>query len=112
MDAQTETKAPPERTAFSITEFCFRNGISPTLYHKLKNAGHGPDEMRLNTVIRITLASERRWQEARTNPHGTEAAAQASARTIASERGRKAGKLAVQSPRHVGNVKRATRARG
>jgi hypothetical protein len=63
--------------------------------------------MRLNTVIRISLESERKWQKARSNPRGAEAQAKPAAEAKASERGRKAGELAVESPRHVANLKRA-----
>lgn len=112
MDVQTATiTATPERVAFSIQEFCVRNGISLTLYHKLKHAGFGPKEMRLNTLVRISLDAEREWQEARSNPSGAEATAKAAAEAQASERGRKASKKALKSPRHVANVKRAARAR-
>jgi hypothetical protein len=104
-----ETNSRPERTAFSIQEFCARNTISLSTFHKLKKMGLGPREMRLNTVVRISLDSEREWQEARSNPRGAEATAKAAAEKIATDRGRKAGRLSVQSPRHTANVKRAAR---
>ena len=113
MDTQTnstELSSKPERTAFSIAEFCFRNDVSLSTYHKLKRLNLGPKEMRLNTVVRISLDSEREWQEARSNPHGAEAAAKEAAEKIATARGRKAGQLSVKSPRHTANVKRAARA--
>ena len=107
MDTQVATvAAPQDRVAFSIQEFCFRNGISLTTYHKLKGAGFGPKEMRLNTVIRISLDSEREWQEARSNPRGAEARLKAVAEARASARGRKAAKRALESEHHVANVKR------
>ena len=106
----TEPTGKPERVSFSIADFCYRNDISLSTYHKLKHSGFGPREMRLGTVIRITLDAERKWQEARSNPRGAEAEAKAAAQEIASARGRKAGQLAVQSPRHVANIKRAARA--
>jgi hypothetical protein len=107
----TPVVAQLERAAFSIQEFCARNRISLTTFHKLKNAGLGPKEMRLNTVIRISLDAERDWQEARSNPRGAEAQAKAAAQARASARGRKAAKLALESPLHVVNVKRARRER-
>jgi hypothetical protein len=113
VDTQTNSTEPtgkPERVSFSIADFCYRNDISLSTYHKLKHSGLGPKEMRLGTVIRITLDAERKWQEARSNPRGAEAEAKAAAQEIASARGRKAGQLAVQSPRHTANVKRAARA--
>jgi hypothetical protein len=59
-----QTDAPPGRVAFSIAEFCRRNGLSLNTYHKLKHAGLGPREMRLSKkMIRIPLSSERQWRE-------------------------------------------------
>jgi hypothetical protein len=112
VDTQTNSTEPtgkPERVSFSIADFCYRNDISLSTYHKMKRLNLGPREMRLNTVVRITLDSERKWQEARSNPRGAEAEAKAAAQEIASARGRRAGQLAVQSPRHVANIKRAAR---
>ena len=36
-----------ERVAFTVPEFCFRNGISRPTYHRLRAQGRGPVEMRL-----------------------------------------------------------------
>ena len=53
----------PERVAFPISEFCFRNGISRVAYHRLRTEGRGPVEMRIGlNLIRITTESERAWQ--------------------------------------------------
>lgn len=110
---QTNTTGPsgkPERVSFSIADFCYRNDISLSTYHRLKRSGLGPKEMRLGTVVRITIDAERKWQEARSNPRGAEAEDNAATQEMTSARGRKAGQLAVQSPRHVANIKRAARA--
>jgi hypothetical protein len=90
----------PERVAFSIQEFCWRNDISPPTYHKLKNAGLGPDEMRFGNVIRITTKAESKWQRARTYPKGDEAKAKARSEAVTVARGKNAGKLSAASPRH------------
>jgi hypothetical protein len=113
VESQIETTAPTklERVAFSIAEFCFRNDISLSTYHKLRHAGLGPQEMRFNTVVRISRDAESKWQKARTNPRGAEAAAVIAAQARGVERGRTAAKLAVRSPRHQSNIKRK-RARG
>lgn len=96
-----------ERVAFSIQEFCWRNTISLPTYHKLKRAGLGPDEMRFGNVIRVTAEAELKWQRARTNPKGDEARATAAAAAATVARGRRAGKLAAQSERHVSKRKSA-----
>lgn len=93
-----------ERVAFSIQEFCWRNDISPPTYHKLKNAGLGPDEMRIGNVIRITTEAELKWQRARTYPTGQEAEAKARSKAMTVARGKKAGKLSAKSPRHISKM--------
>jgi hypothetical protein len=47
----------------TIDEFCRDNRISRSFYYKMRNAGIGPDEMRFNTIVRITREAERRWQQ-------------------------------------------------
>jgi hypothetical protein len=85
----------------SIATFCARNGIGLTLYHRLKNEGRGPREMRLGRTIRITLEAERDWQREREWPSDAEA------RLIAREHkarvglSRRAGKIAAASPKHI-----------
>jgi hypothetical protein len=99
------------RQAFTIAEFCVRNCISPPTYHKLKNAGLGPDEMRIGNLIRITLEAELAWQRARTNPQGAELKARERAEAVAVARGRNAGRLAAASSKHVSKTGRRTAAR-
>jgi hypothetical protein len=92
---------PLEPQAFSIGEFCARNRISLSTFHKLKNQGRGPRLMCLGRAIRISIEAEREWRAQREQPDMHEAAGiarQAEARAAA---GRRAGKLAVASPRHV-----------
>jgi hypothetical protein len=52
-------------------------------------------------VVRISLESELKWQRSLTHPKGDGAKAKARAEAKASARGRKAGRLVAQSPRHV-----------
>jgi hypothetical protein len=65
---RSRAKAPPntERVAFSITEFCRRNGISEGAYRLLREAGKGPREMRPSGVphgaVLVSLAAEAAWQ--------------------------------------------------
>lgn len=110
MKSEIKTAAPPrqpERVAFPINEFCWRNAIGPGTYHKMKRLGLGPDEMRFNNVVRITVEAERRWQRARTHPQGAEARAKTAAEAKAKARGKNAGKLSAQSPRHVSKRKQS-----
>ena len=96
---ETSSLAAPQ--TLSIATFCARNGIGLTLYHRLKNEGRGPREMRLGRTIRITLDAERDWQREREFPSDAEA------RLIAREQkarvglARRAGKIAAASPKHV-----------
>jgi hypothetical protein len=76
-------KTVPERSAFTISEFCARNHITKPTYYKMRAVGLGPDEMRIDDIVRITVAAEARWQRARENPKGKEAeAVRASAKRL------------------------------
>ena len=98
-DVSADPLATPQ--TLSIATFCARNGIGLTLYHRLKNDGRGPREMRLGRTIRITLDAERDWRLEREFPSSAEA------RLIAREEkarvglARRAGKIAAASPKHV-----------
>jgi len=89
------------RTAFSPEEFCRRNGISMATFFKLRDAGRAPQLMYLGRIIRISAAAERQWQIQRENPAPKEAAEIARARKLRQRMGRKAGRAAAASPRHV-----------
>jgi hypothetical protein len=94
-----------EPQAFSIAEFCARNRISPSTFHKLKNQGRGPRLMFLGRAIRISIEAERDWRAAREQPLGAEAdetSREARARSLA---GQRAGKLAALSARHISKRK-------
>src|SRR4029079_11103948 len=62
-----------EPQAFSIAEFCARNRISLSTFHKLKNQGRGPRLMCLGRAIRISIEAERDWRAEREAPLGLEA---------------------------------------
>jgi hypothetical protein len=107
---EAESQPPPspiERVAFTIAEFCERNHISPSTYHKNKRALRGPAEMRDGRLVRITRESELAWQRQLTHPEGAEAKARTRDEAATKERGRHAGRLAAQSPRHVSKRKRS-----
>jgi hypothetical protein len=94
-----EPRAEPQ--AFTIAEFCVRNSIGLSTFHKLKNQGRGPRMMFLGRAIRIGIEAERDWRAEREQPEGAEArlvAKETAARVAA---GRRAGSLAAASPRHV-----------
>jgi hypothetical protein len=59
-----EVRAAPT-AVFSRPSFCVAHGISEALYHKLKNEGLGPDEMRLGSRVFITFESAARWRAER-----------------------------------------------
>ena len=86
---------PPERAAYTVPEFCFRNRISRPTYVRLRIEGRGPAEMRVGiNLIRITAEAEREWQLLMQEPQ-PEIEARATARAV------KAGDAAVKSDRHV-----------
>jgi hypothetical protein len=84
-----------ERIAFTIPEFCFRNSISRPTYHRLRDEGRGPVEMRIGlNLIRITVAAERDWQRAMQEPR-------ADLEALNTERAVRAGVAGAKSDRHV-----------
>jgi hypothetical protein len=60
---------PPERAAFSIIEFCRRNGISRSMFYKMRRLNIGSRVMSVGVRQLITDVAERDWQ------HDREAAA-------------------------------------
>jgi len=63
----TRTGVPrAEPTAvYSRASFCKAHGLSESFYHKLKNEGLGPDELRLGSKVLITHEAAARWRAAR-----------------------------------------------
>jgi predicted DNA-binding transcriptional regulator AlpA len=53
------------RAAFSISEFCMRNGISYGTFYNLRRRGEGPREMKIGTRRLISVAAEAAWQTER-----------------------------------------------
>lgn len=99
-------KVEVEPQAFSIAEFCARNKISETLYHKLKSQGRGPRTMELGRAIRITAQAERDWQNARENPQGAEAKLVASQAAKRRRECKRLGALSAGSPRHFSKTRK------
>jgi predicted DNA-binding transcriptional regulator AlpA len=96
-----------ERAAFTIAEFCRRNGISEPTYFKLRDLGRGPKEMRLGAAVRISSAAESAWQRARENPKGEEAEAVRKAQDDLRKRSHAAASRSIESPRHISTRRRA-----
>ena len=84
-----------ERVAYTVPEFCFRNGISRPTYHRLRAQGRGPVEMRLGlNKILITADAERDWHRCMQEPRQD-----LEIRTA--ERAVMAGAAAVKSDKHI-----------
>ena len=63
-----------DRSAFTIGEFCARNGFSRATYYNLRNAGQGPREMHIGVGVRISHEAAEEWRrkaEARPPKPGT-----------------------------------------
>lgn len=59
-------KSDEARDAFTIAEFCARNGkISRAFYFKLRSEGLGPRELRLGTRVLITAEAAADWRRER-----------------------------------------------
>jgi hypothetical protein len=103
---ENELRSEPQ--AFTIAQFCARNGIGLGLFHKLKGQGRAPRLMVLGRrKILISLEAEQAWHAARENPDSTEAALLAREAERRSAIGRRAGTLAAASPRHVSKRQRS-----
>ena len=64
-----------ERDAFSILEFCYRQGFSRAHYYNLKAAGKGPCEMDVLGRKLISKRAEADWQREREADAAGQAAA-------------------------------------
>jgi hypothetical protein len=51
-----------DRAAWSIVEFCERNGLSRSMFYRLKRLGIGPRIMTVGERQLISVAAEREWQ--------------------------------------------------
>jgi hypothetical protein len=85
----------------TIAQFCQRNGISLTLFHKLKAQGRGPRVMRLGRAHRITLAAEKDWRAEREQPSDAEQRLLQREEAARRRKARAAAQASVASPRHV-----------
>ena len=62
------------RSAFTIAEFCQRNGISRGMFYKLLAGGKGPRLMEIGAHKRISAEAEFDWKRAREADAGEQAA--------------------------------------
>jgi hypothetical protein len=75
---QQKTYESGERDAYSIQEFCRRNGFSVSFHHKLQRQGIGPRLMRLGKRTLVTIEAADAWRHERE-------AESAKPRTVAAE---------------------------
>jgi len=92
--------------AFTIKEFCQAHGISVPFYYELKKSKHGPAEMRMGAMVRVSREAALAWRRARENPGKEEAEATATTAAAMRDRAKLAAKRAVASPKHISNVRR------
>jgi hypothetical protein len=95
-----------EQQSFTIQQFCVRNAISLSTFHKLRKAGRAPKLMSLGAAIRISIEAERDWHQAMANPPAAVAKRIKKEAQARVERTKRAGKLAVKSPKHVSKRRR------
>jgi hypothetical protein len=104
-----EERKDAERS-LTKAEFCKLERMSLATYHKLKNAGFGPEEVRFPGMAfaRITPQGRREWHEKIKQLQNNEALKIEAERRSAQTR--EAGKSGAASPRHVSRRPRAAAA--
>lgn len=65
MPGRKRMRSPMPRAAYSVREFCDAYAISKAMYYKLKKNGSGPKEMRVGSLVRISLEAAQAWNRAR-----------------------------------------------
>lgn len=68
-----ETDCDPLGPSKTISGFCAAEDISRAKYYELKKNGLGPDETRVDGIIRITPESHVRWRRRHTKRAAAEA---------------------------------------
>jgi predicted DNA-binding transcriptional regulator AlpA len=62
----TPAKPPLENPdAYSVKQFCARNGISPSLFYKLKGQGLMPKVFRIGARTLVSKEAAEAWRRAR-----------------------------------------------
>jgi len=87
--------------AMTIADFCSRESMSLSTYHKLKKLGFGPDEIRIPglSYIRITPEAYARWREKINSVQNSKEMNRERERRSAFAKA--AGNAAARSPLHV-----------
>jgi hypothetical protein len=94
-------------TGFRVRHGSARGPMSPSTYHRLKNAGLGPEETPVSAHRSIiTVENELAWERARSNPTGTEAEFIAKMKKVRIRRAKKAAQAALAGPNHVSKLKK------
>ena len=52
----------PGDASKTIREFCIAERISRSKYYDLQKVGRGPDELRVDGIVRITPEAHREWR--------------------------------------------------
>jgi hypothetical protein len=93
----------PNPEAMTIKDFCVREQMSASSFHKLQNKGLAPDVRRLPgmTMLRITNEAYEAWKKRMAKLQRSEANDLQEEREQRRARNRVAGKLAAESPIHV-----------
>jgi hypothetical protein len=102
---------PADSTSITIPEFCAAEQISEPTYHKLRQRGLGPREMRYPglKIVRISAAAHEEWRKRMENPTPAMKKQIEADYRARSERLRAAGKRGAASPKHpcrTGGTKR------
>ena len=110
MSDQTQIVIDTTRS-LSIADFCVVEDMGEVKYFKMRNLGFGPDEMRTpgSNQVRISPEARTRWHKKLEKLANSPQVKRDKRKLV--ERGRNAGKAAVQSSRHPcqKNAKRAAR---
>ena len=94
---QTKTISPD----LTIAGFCAKHNFHTTKYFKLRAAGRGPRELRIDRVIRITPEADADWVREHENPTGAEARLARREREELHRQGVERGKASAASPKHI-----------
>jgi hypothetical protein len=61
--AISDFEKPASGGSKTISEFCRDHRISRSFFYKMRALGIGPDELHVNSCVRVTFEAEKRWQQ-------------------------------------------------
>jgi hypothetical protein len=107
MNRELKTPVAQEEPSITIREFCAGEQISEPTYHKLRNLGLGPREMRFPNLklVRITMKARDEWRARMENPTPEMKKQIAADHQSRSKRLSAAGKRGATSPKHPSRKK-------